>query len=476
MVIAVVALALLLLLTDTALSVWERLAAAPAWIRYGWIAIVSSVTVLVTLLAWRWLRPRPTRRDTEVPDAPDAERLEADLVASREAGVDVGPALAELEEQRRRKAGGEIYIAVYGEVSAGKSALVQALLPGADAPSDARAGTTRTVRHYRWTSDGGDRVVIADLPGFNFGEGDTLETEARRAHLVVFLVDGDLSASEHEALAALQALDKPLILAINKSDRFDSEELSAIRARLAETTDLDAQDILAIRSGGREEVVRLLADGSERREGRERAADVEPLRRALQRRIDRNGELMESLRDTAVLLLAAERLDRARQAHRDERADELVRTYSKRAVVGALAAVAPGSDLVIQGVLATRLIQELCALYEVSVKDVEIESFLKLAGGRIRKMSALTLAIAGNALKAFPGVGTLTGGLVHAVAYGMIFDSLGRAAAETLATRGDLRPLPAARAFEENLSDALEQGAGRFARLALREARQRDPA
>ena len=47
-------------------------------------------------------------------------------------------------------------------------------------------------------------------------------------------------------------------------------------------------------------------------------------------------------------------------------------------------------------------------------------------------MTALTLAIAGNAFKAFPGVGTISGGVIHAVAYGMIFDSLGRAAAETM--------------------------------------------
>ena len=172
---------------------------------------------------------------------------------------------------------------------------------------------------------------------------------------------------------------------------------------------------------------------------------------------------------TAVLQLASEKLVSARDQHREQQAETLVKSYSRRAVVGALAAVAPGSDLVIQGVLATRLIQELCALYEVSVKEVQIESFLKLAGGKIRKMSALTLAIAGNAFKAFPGIGTLTGGMLHAVAYGMIFDSLGRAAAQTLSSRGELRPYPAAAAFEELLSENLESGAEHFARLALKQ-------
>jgi len=166
------------------------------------------------------------------------------------------------------------------------------------------------------------------------------------------------------------------------------------------------------------------------------------LRVAVQRNLDQNQELMEQLRDTAVLLLASEKLEQARDEHREKKANELVQSYSRRAVVGALAAVAPGSDIIIQGLLATRLIQALCKLYDIPAKEVEIDSFLRLAGGKVKKMTAITLAITGNALKAFPGVGTLTGGLVHAVAYGMIFESLGRAAADTLASRGAPTRLP----------------------------------
>jgi GTP-binding protein EngB required for normal cell division len=463
-----------MLLTDTALSVWERLAAAPAWVRYGWIGLVSTVTVLATWLVWRWLWPTTPDAAESPPDPMNPEALNEALEASSQAGVDIGPALAELEEQRRRRSGGEVHIAIFGEVSAGKSQLVRALLPEAKTSSDPRAGTTTDIRHYRWTTEHGDRVVIADLPGFNLEDDDRVLDEARRAHLVVFLVDGDLASTQHTELARLRELGKPLVLALNKADRYSDEERSAILARLAETTGLEPSAIVTVRAGGREDVIRLLSDGKETRETRDRAADVTSLRQAIQARLDSDAGLMETLQDTSILLLAAEKLEDARQSHRASQADALVATYSKRAIIGALAAVAPGSDLVIQGALATRLVQELCAVYDVSVKEVEIESFLRLAGGRVRKMSALTLAIAGNALKAFPGLGTLTGGLLHAVAYGMIFDSLGRAAAETLASRGELRALPAARAFEEQLSENLEHAAGRFARLALREARNTD--
>lgn len=493
MVIAVLALALLLLVTDTALSVWDRLAAAPAWVRYAWITGVSAITLLATWLAWRWLRPSPVSNPAESAPALDEVTLEAALEQAEAEGVDIGAARQELERQRQRRSGGVIHLAIFGEVSTGKSALVRALLPAASAdpvPLSDRAdlaakspepsndpvsaptgGTTREVRHHHWRSSGGDEIVIADLPGFNLGDDPALREEARRAHLVIFLTDEDLTASQYEELAALRALDKPLLLALNKTDRYSDEELRALRGRLAERTGLEVKEVVPVRSGGREEIVRVLSGGEEQRESRERAPDIETLRRAIQARLDRNRDLMVSLQDTAVLLLAADKLQRARLARNAEEAGAIVGRYSRRAVVGALAAVAPGSDLVIQGVLATRMLQELCALYDVPAKEMEIESFLKLAGGRIRRMSALTLAIAGNALKAFPGFGTLGGGLVHAVAYGMIFDSLGRAAADTLASRGALPALPATRAFEEKLSESLEQGASRFAQLAIRQAR-----
>ena len=286
---------------------------------------------------------------------------------------------------------------------------------------------------------------------------------------MVFLCDSDITRSQMEQLKVLLEMGKPLVVALNKVDRFSGPEARSIADSISQQMGIGRNDVVFVQTGGREEVIKILSDGSEETISRDRSNDIEPLRKALQSKLDNNAELMEQLRDTAILLMAAEKLEKARDSHREQKANELVQTYSKRAVVGALAAVAPGSDLIIQGILATRLIQSLCKLYDVSVKEVEIESFLRLAGGKVRKMTALTLAITGNALKAFPGLGTLTGGLVHAVAYGMIFDSLGRAAAETLASRGELRPYPAAKAFEEILNDNLEAGAVRFAKLALAE-------
>jgi GTP-binding protein EngB required for normal cell division len=465
--LALLMLFLVLVASETALTVWHYLKQAPLWVQVGYGIVLAGLPLLTLVFFWNWLRPKRKPKKTTERAELSVEALQEDLVSSARTGIDVSEALEELHEQRRRRGSGEIYIAVFGEVSSGKSSLVRALLPEAEAASDPRAGTTVTINHYAWTAPSGDRVVIADLPGFNLADDREAMEETRRAHLVIFLCDGDLTATQAEQVMFLKKLEKPLLLALNKSDRYSDGELETVLDALRAKTGLSDQNVVAIQSGGREDIIRLLGEGIERRETRERSAEIGALRTAVQRHLDHNPELMESLRETAVLMLASEKLEAARNRHREEKSDELISRYSRRAVIGALAAVAPGSDIVIQGVLATKLIRELSRLYDVPVKEIEVESFLQLAGGKIKNMTALTLAIAGNALKAFPGLGTISGGVVHAVAYGMIFDSLGRAAAQTMASRGELRAYPAAEAFEDLLHEHLESGAVRFAKMAV---------
>ncbi len=466
LIITFLVLFLVLIASETALTVWHYLKEAPLWIQLGYAVILVGMPLLTLALFWSWFRPSKKQKKVAKREL-NPETLQDELLESARQGIDVSAALEEIREQRRRRGTGEIFIAVYGEVSSGKSSLVKAILPEADVDTDPRAGTTTAIKHYTWQASSGDRVVIADLPGFNLQDDTEALEETRRAHLVIFLCDGDLTSSQAGQLQFLISLKKPVVLALNKSDRYSKEEVQALLRRIAEKTGLKQSDLVAVSAGGRQEVIRMLGEGMEERSSRERRPEIDSLRQCVQRHLDQDRQLMESLRDTAVLSLASEKLDAAKDRHRALKADELVSKYARRAVFGALAAVAPGSDLVIQGVLATRLIKELSNLYGVPVKEIEIESFLELAGGKIRNMTALTLAIAGNALKAFPGLGTISGGVVHAVAYGMIFDSLGKAVAETMASRGELRPYPAAEAFEDLLHDHLESGAVRFAKLAV---------
>ena len=128
--------------------------------------------------------------------------------------------------------------------------------------------------------------------------------------------------------------------------------------------------------------------------------------------------------------------------------------------------------MLIQGYIGTAMTRELCKLYGAAPRDLDIEEFLDLSQSRVGRALPLSLAVAGNGLKAFPGAGTVAGGLVHAVAYGLIFDALGRSLVLTLARHGQLVPDVAAKEFEEGVNEHIEAGVRRIARLALEEGRK----
>ena len=60
------------------------------------------------------------------------------------------------------------------------------------------------------------------------------------------------------------------------------------------------------------------------------------------------------------------------------------------------------------------------------------------------------------------------------MAYGLIFDALGRSLAQSLAERGTFAPAAAASNFEDSLGEHLEKGVRRVAQIALTDRSARD--
>ena len=473
----------LLFVTESAFNVWGQLQQAPSWFFYAYSAGFLGVGLGGGWLVWRLLRPsrkanpRPADGPAKTP-VPDQRQVERRLEQARVSGIDVAAADRELARLQQRREAGHIFISLFGEISAGKSSLIRALLPQAQGEVSVRGGTTRSIREHHWKSPAGDELVLLDMPGTNeVGGGlDALaRDEALRSHLVLYVCDGDLTRSQYQELTELLELDKPCILALNKMDRYHPEErelvMQQIRQRLG-ALEGKSVELVAIQAGGTQEVLRILPDGTEELVTRERKPQVEELRRVIQRQIDRNAGVLETLRDSSVFVLVSQRLDQAEAEQRRIQAEELVKKYSRRAVVGALAAVTPGADLLIQGYLGVSLIKELSKLYGIPVRKVDTDLLLELVQKHVGKSTTLVLAIAGNALKAFPGAGTLAGGMIHAVAYGMVFDTLGRAVAASLDSRGELHPVQTAMVFKETLGEDIEASARRFVKFASLVKRQ----
>ncbi len=483
LVVFVVATGGLLYVTDAALRVWDRLAAGPAVFLFLYIAAMVAIVVGAAYLIWRLVIRRPiTPGEPSEPRPMSREDIETRLRDAETAGVDVAAAQDELKELASRRESGAVHLCFFGEVSTGKSSLLKALAPEADVEIDVVGGSTREIRRYRWSNDSGHEIRLTDVPGTG-GHEEELDRlaleEARRAHVVLFVCEGDLSRAESDGVKTLLGLDKPLILVMNKADRYDVDEQAALMHRLLQRLDdiggdMSRDRVLAVSAGGEVDVVERLEDGRETVTRRSRPADIGVLVVAINRLLEDEARPLDVRRDRAVFRLAAEKLAEAEAVYRVQRSEQIIASATRKAIIGSLAAVSPGTDILIQGYIGTAMTQSLCKLYGAAPRDLDVEEFLSLSQSRVGRALPLTLAVAGNGLKAFPGVGTVAGGFVHAVAYGLIFDALGRSLVLTLSRYGELKPEIAAKQFEDGISEHIEKGVRRVARMALEEKSARD--
>lgn len=459
--------------TRSALELWRELAGLPLILRLGLIALAAAFLGASAWLVWRLLHPRarPPRPVVVADRAGIEKRIER--LQSREA--ETARFQAELEELDRRAAAEDYYVAVFGEISAGKSSLVRALAPQAQVDVDVLGGTTAQVSHHRGEL-GQRKLVLADVPGtqeIGAREREQLaRNEALRAHAVIYVASGDLTRAQDTELKWLRGYGKPLLLALNKTDQWSEAERHALLATLQQRYAGTVDRIVGVRAGGSETVLRRLSDGREETLTRQAAPDTAALREGLLACLASSPERLEQARASAVLGHLDEQLGSAERGMLERESRAIVERYTRRAIVGALAAVAPGTDLLIQGALATSLLRELAALHQVPIKQLDLDAFLRQATLTLRTTSSVILAIAGNALKAFPGLGTLGGGVLHAIAYGLIFDSLGRAVSQTLLDQHRFDQDQAQATLQRLLTEQARERLTHVAQLALQSIRR----
>jgi small GTP-binding protein len=472
------ALLLGILLTDTLVNIWHNLREAPLWLQTGVAGLLLLFSLLSGWLVLRVLRPPRILPGTDRLEPPDRDSLEQQLQTARDHGLDTSAAEQELHKLEERRAAGRIHVALFGDISSGKSSLIKALLPDAEISTAVTGGTTRDIETYTWTSPAGDELVLTDMPGLNEAGGDLddlARREALRAHIVLYVVDADLTRSQAAELETLLKLKKPTLVVLNKSDRYSDADLEQVRVRLQQRVDgMGRAEVVSVSTGATLTALRQLPDGREETVERQLPPRVEALQQALQRIIDSQADTLESLRDSSVFVLVQQRIDEQLRIHRREEAQKIVTGYAQKAVVGAIAAMTPGTDILIQGFLGTQMIRDLSKLYDIPVRKVDVELLLELVQKQVRKHLTLVLAVAGNALKAFPGAGTVAGGVLHAIAYGFLFDALGKSLAASLDSRGELHPLQVANQFEDQLGEDIKASAAHYARLAFREVTRRN--
>jgi len=226
-------------------------------------------------------------RDTGIPAAVRAEM-------SRE--------FAEIEAISEKLTRSEIHIAAFGRVGTGKSSLLNALLGREAFSTSPLHGETRSQQHSNWDTVNSDHVVLIDTPGIDELEGETREelarSVARISDIVLMVCEGDLTETELKAVRDLAKRERPLLLVMNKSDRYGKAEVHTLLSHLRKRCEayIDPRNVLSACAKPRPEtVIRMDDSGNEEVTRRPRSPDVSELKALLWRILEKEGKTLAAL-------------------------------------------------------------------------------------------------------------------------------------------------------------------------------------
>jgi GTPase len=344
-------------------------------------------------LGWPWKSVAPDATDPAAPALPGERHLALAQDSLRRLLEDpklppgiraaLAPEFADVERMLHKLEQGEIHIAVLGEVSVGKSSLLNALLGEAKFSTSPLHGETRTSAEQHWQEVQSGRVHLLDTPGINEIGGEERERLARevaeRADLVLFVVDGDLNSTEQAALERALEPGRPVLVVLNKSDRYTADERAALLARLAQrlTGRIRPEDIVAA-SADPAPVTRvvLAEDGAEREERRVLPPDVEALRERLWRILEAEGRTLAAVTAGVFAGRVSERVGQRVVEVRRTAAERLVRQYCIAKGVAVAVNPVPIADLFAAAALDVGLVFHLSRLYALPLSRAEAGSLV----------------------------------------------------------------------------------------------------
>jgi GTP-binding protein Era len=178
-----------------------------------------------------------------------------DLSPRERAGLETE--LQDLASLRQKLTQTVIQIAVFGLVGRGKSSILNALVGQPVFATGPLHGVTQEVESIPWQADSLEpqvtlqrailsgveqsRVELLDTPGIDEVGGESRQRMAQRvaqqADLILFVITGDLTQVEYDALSQLRQAGKPILLVFNKIDQYSSADhqliLETVQAQVA---------------------------------------------------------------------------------------------------------------------------------------------------------------------------------------------------------------------------------------------------
>ena len=330
-----------------------------------------------------------------------------------------------------------IVIALVGEVSSGKSSLVNALAGTLVCRVNARAGETRevarfTFQHSQWTA--GLPVVIVDTPGLQETSGEDRAQKAieaaTEADLVLCVIDGDISETEYRAIVELHENAKPIIVAINKADTYSRAQLDTIEKQVKQRLKKIIQAEHIICCAAEPLKTKVVVD----QEGRESPAEVKATPEILRLR-QLIGDTLARERDNLVRIRDIKHLEERHRKEIEKQGNKLVEDYSYGIAIGVAVNPIPLVDFLGAGAALAGMIYHLTDKLDVKMSQSEVNKLVESLWDAAKGLLSNVIfgAMAASAAKIIPGIGTLVGWAIQAALGGYVAQIIGCTAVQYFA-------------------------------------------
>ncbi|MEM7592142.1 MAG: GTP-binding protein [Cyanobacteria bacterium P01_A01_bin.83] len=329
----------------------------------------------------------------------------------------VKPDLQSLQSALGRLDRKAIRISTFGLVSCGKSSLINALLEEEVVATGPLHGVTQSLTILRWSPlpEDGLNAELIDTPGLDEVAGDSRATMARsiaqKSDLILFVVAGDITRTEYEALCELRSTQKPLILVFNKIDLYPDQDQQKIYQQL--------QKLNAANSGGSladiiapHEIVTVAAkpqpiqvrtesaDGTVSHSWEYPEPEIEPLKKALRQILQQEGKSLLALNALVQARDAEHNIAQKTISLRQSEAEKLIGKYARYKAIAVACNPIVFLDLLGGLVADLALIRALSKLYGLPITTYEASNLLRRI---VASSGGLLLGEVGSSL--FLGVG-----------------------------------------------------------------------
>jgi small GTP-binding protein len=354
--------------------------------------------------------------------------------------------LDQLQAMARKLESGRVEVVVFGEISTGKSALINALAGRDVANVSVRGGWTREVWHVNWDGCGycvpslaDSQVVLVDTPGLNEVDGRSrarmAHDAAERADIVLFVTDSDLNDAEYAALSTLAMGHKPILLVVNKADLYTEEQLDQLLEtftgpRLAGLVE-PANVVVTAADPKEVEYVIETADGRSRSEWRRPPPAVDRLRLRLLEVLRDGGEALIALNGAMFAADRSDRIAAVRVRMREERAAATVWSYAVTKSLAVALNPVPVADVIGGSTVDVAMVATLAKVYGITLTTANARALIDAiakAAGWILLTEAVTHLAAGLFKGLTLGQGTVLTALPQGAAAGYGSFIVGQAA------------------------------------------------